>query len=109
MKLNFNVSVTGLDGRPIEDQFGRNIIAGKVLANALVMQPQGEVAKLFDWAIALHRGEIVDLDRADQNKVREFIESSNQIVILVKHCLLSIMDGKSNGVLDNKVEEVEIV
>jgi hypothetical protein len=111
MKLDFNFPVIGLDGRPIEDQFGRPINAGKILANTLVMQPEGEIAKLFDWAIAMHRGEQINLDKADQKKLRDFIEKSQQMAILIKKHLLDVLDGNkqqenNNGIPIEEKEEI---
>jgi hypothetical protein len=94
MKLNFNFPLRTLDGTPMKEVDGKDVMAGKILANSLVMQPQGEVAKFFDWAMSLHRGEEIDLDRADQQKMKDFIENNPSMVILVKKALLDVLAGK---------------
>jgi len=93
MKLDFNTPITGLDGAPIPDTH-----AGKLLANVLVSQSDGDIIKLFDWATRMHRGETVDLDRADRAYLTNFIRESKQLTLLVKKQLLDIA-GRENGEL----------
>ena len=89
MKLNFKKPFLDLSGEVIEDSD-----QGKTLASALSssLDPkEGDLLKYWDWAQKCHRGEVIDLDKADQKKVREFIEKSN-FQVLVKAQLLETMD-----------------
>ncbi len=109
MKVNFNYEILDMESRPMLDVDQTPAMAGKILANALVMQPEGEIIKYFDWALRLHRGEIIDLDRTDQNVIKEFIKNSRTMVILVKVRLLEAFDKKqkteSNGIPEMIREE----
>lgn len=85
MKLNLNKSFIGLDGIEIE-----NSNQGKTLAQALSGSfdaKDTDVMKFWGWAVSFHKGEIVDLDKADQAKLKGFIENA-QFNVLVKHQLL---------------------
>ena len=85
MKLNLSKSFLGLDGVELE-----NSNQGKTLSQALSMSfdaKDTDVMKYWGWAVAFHKGEIVDLDKADQTKLKDFIEKA-QFNVLVKHQLL---------------------
>ena len=68
MKLDFNVPITDLDGNPLPDTN-----AGKLLANTLIFQPEGDIVKLYDWAITLNRKETLNLDRSDRKWMQTFL------------------------------------
>lgn len=86
MKLNFNFDLLGLDEQPIE---GAN--AGKLLANALAQGSKGDALKFWDWAVALNKGEIIDLDSSDQETMKNFIKDSEGFTILAKAQLLKVI------------------
>ena len=98
MKLNFNVPIFDLDGNPIPDTN-----AGKLLANTLVYQPEGEIIKLFDWALILNKGEILDLDRADRKYMTDFIKNSRTLTLLAKKQMLDILDKPNGEIKPNEV------
>jgi len=85
MKLDFNFNLTDLDGQPIE-----NANAGKLLANTLAQQAKGDALKFWEWALALNKGEIVDLDTSDQTTLKTFIKDSDSLAILAKGQLLQV-------------------
>ena len=85
MKLNFNFNLTDLDGLPIE-----NANAGKLLANTLAQQAKGDALKFWDWALALNKGEIINLDTSDQTVLKNFIKESDALAILAKGQLLQV-------------------
>jgi len=86
MKLNFNFDLLGLDEQPIE---GAN--AGKLLANALAQGSKGDALKLWDWAVSLNKGEVLDLDSSDQETIKNFIKDSEGFTILAKAQLLQVL------------------
>jgi len=86
MKLNFNFDLLGLDEQPIE---GAN--AGKLLANALAQGSKGDALKFWDWAVSLNKGEVLDLDSSDQEKIKNFIKDSEGFTILAKAQLLQVL------------------
>ena len=85
MKLDFNFNLTDLDGKDIE-----NANAGKLLANTLAQQAKGDALKFWEWALALNKGEIVDLDSSDQTVLKNFIKESDALAILAKGQLLQV-------------------
>lgn len=85
MKLNLNKTFLDLDGLEIE-----NSNQGKTLSQALSSSfdaKDTDVMKYWGWAVAFHKGDVVDLDKADQVKLKDFIEKA-QFNVLVKHQLL---------------------
>lgn len=87
MKLDFNFSLTDLDGQPIE-----NANAGKLLANTLAQQSKGDALKFWELALSLHKGEIVDLDTSDQTALKNFIKESDALAIFAKGQLLQVFN-----------------
>ena len=85
MNLDFNFDLLGLDTDPIE---GAN--AGKLLASALVGANKGNALKMWEWALALNKGEVIDLDSVDQGTLKTFVEDSESFTILAKAQLLNV-------------------
>ena len=85
MKLDFNFNLADLDGQEIE-----NANAGKLLANTLVQQAKGDALKFWEWALALNKGETIDLDTSDQTTLKSFIKDSETLAVLAKGQLLQI-------------------
>ncbi len=79
MKLNLNFAVKDLDGNAIP---GAN--AGKIIAQNLVNSTKGDALKYFGWAMKLNAGEAIDIDRADQETFRSFVENHETLPILTK-------------------------
>lgn len=85
MKLDFNFNLNDLDSKPIE-----NANVGKLLATSLTQQAKGDPLKFWEWALALHKGEIIDLDTSDQNTLKTFIKESESLTILAKGQMLQV-------------------
>lgn len=85
MKLDFNFDLLGLDQQPIE---GAN--AGKLLANALAQGSKGDALKFWEWALALNKGEVLDLDSSDQETLKNFVKDSENFAIIAKAQLLKV-------------------
>lgn len=92
MKLNFDKHILDLGGNPIQ---GAQKL-GQFLAEMLVMQAEGNVLKHFDWALKLHKGEVIDLDKADKEYLKGFVENHKTTSILVKAQMLSTLDAPSD-------------
>jgi hypothetical protein len=86
MKLDFNFNLVDLDGNQIE-----NANAGKLLANTLVQQSKGDALKYWEWALALNKGEVLDLDTSDQETLKNFIKDSENFAIIAKAQLLQVL------------------
>jgi hypothetical protein len=93
MKLNFNIPLTDLSGKEITEG-DKKIMLGQLLANTLASQTKGDALKLFSWAIDLHAGKILDLDKSDQKTLNDFIITNDQITILGKGQLLAVFETK---------------
>ena len=87
MKLCLNKPFTDLDSKPMPETH-----MGKLLAQALVSTPQGNVAKHYYWAVKLHGGEPLELDKPDADYLRQFIQGSNALNILPKYQLMESID-----------------
>ena len=85
MKLDFNFNLTDLDGKELE---GAN--AGKLLANTLIQQTKGDAVKYWEWALALNKGDILDLDSSDQETLKNFVKDSETITVLAKAQVLNV-------------------
>lgn len=89
MKLNFNFNLVDLDGKEIENG---NI--GKILANNLINQTKGDAVKYWEWALALNKGDILDLDTSDQETLKTFIKDSEVLPVLTKAQSLAVFTKK---------------
>jgi hypothetical protein len=85
MKLNFNFNLVDLDGKELE---GAN--SGKLLANTLIQQTKGDAVKYWEWALALNKGDILDLDTSDQETLKNFVKDSETITVLAKAQILNV-------------------
>ena len=85
MKLDFNFDFIGLDDQVFE---GGN--AGKMLAGALASASKGDALKFWDWAKKLFKGEVLDLDKSDQETLKGFVKDSESFTVLAKAQLLEI-------------------
>jgi|SRR5690625_3535974 len=93
MKIDLNFNLKNLSGEDLITGKGENgettyQNAGKLLANLLVGQTEGDTIKYYDWALKLHGGNAIDLDRSDQDKLKKFIEGNKQMTILAKAQIL---------------------
>ena len=87
MKLDFNFNLVDLDGKELKDAN-----AGKILANALIQQTKGDSVKIWELALSLNKGEIVDLDSSDQELVKTFIRDTETLTIIAKGQLLPLFN-----------------
>jgi hypothetical protein len=83
MKIDLNFNLADLDGNAID-----NTNAGKLVAKTLVQQTKGDALKFWDWAVALNKGETLDLDSSDQETFKNFVKDSEAITIFAKAQIL---------------------
>lgn len=83
MKIDLNFNLADLDGKAID-----NTNAGKLVAQTLVQQTKGDALKFWDWAVALNKGEVLDLDSSDQETFKNFVKDSETITIFAKAQIL---------------------
>jgi hypothetical protein len=63
---------------------------GKALSEQLAFANKGDALKLFNWAQKLYNGEALDLDKSDENVLKDFITNNESFTILVKAQLLEL-------------------
>lgn len=79
MKVDLNFDLSELDGTVAQ---GLNL--GKIIAGALVQQTKGDALKYWDWAVALNKGEALELDSSDQETLKNFVKENENMTIYVK-------------------------
>lgn len=86
MKIDLNFNITELDGKEIP-----NANAGKLVAQTLVQGTKGDALKFWDWAVALNKGEVIDLDSSDQETFKNFVKDSEALPIISKAQILQAL------------------
>lgn len=87
--LDFNQTLKGLDGKEVKE--GDNALTlGKLLANQLAFTNKGDALKLFTWAQKCWNGEELDLDKSDEQTLKDFIKNNEQLTVLAKAQLLEV-------------------
>ena len=86
MKIDLNKPVLELDGTEAP-----NTTMGKILAQLLVSETKGDALKLWDWAQKLYKGEIIDLDKSDQEVFKNFIKENEGLPIITKAQILELL------------------
>ena len=64
MKLNLNFNLLGIDEQELPDSN-----AGKIIAQCLANDTDGDCLKYWEWAIKLSKGESIELDISDKEKL----------------------------------------
>lgn len=86
MKIDLNKSVLDLDGKEIE-----NANMGKIVANFLVNESKGDPLKFWEWALKLNKGEVLDLDKSDQDTFKTLIKETEKLPIITKAQILEAL------------------
>ena len=87
--INLNIPLKNLDGEPVE---GVKTL-GRILANHLVAGSKGDPLKFFDWAMRLNKGETIEIDRADYERLKEFVTNCDTLNILAKGQILPLLEN----------------
>lgn len=85
-EINLNFDLKNLD----ESKIGN---AGAVVGQHLVLGNKGDALKFYAWAQAFHKGTLVELDNSDFRKLRDWIEASETLSILVKGQVIEYLDS----------------
>jgi hypothetical protein len=80
-KLNLNFAITDLDGNELAK-------ANKLMAASLMGEKNGDAVKYFDWAMTLNKSGIIEVDESDFNKIKEIVDKTEAITIIVKAQIL---------------------
>lgn len=98
MKLDFHIPFLNLDGTPYQEA-GEPILLSKLLKSALSYLTEGlEPLKGLDWMIKLEKGEVLDLDGADREKLKKLIsEGMKGLSLLARGRLMEVFDVKPSS------------
>ncbi len=93
--INLDVPIKDLDGNDIIDNVvgARPTSLGKILANELVRGSKGDPLKFLDWAMRLNKGETVEVDRSDYEKLKQFVLDHETMTILAKGQILPLLEN----------------
>lgn len=86
MKIDLNKPVLELDGTEAP-----NTTMGKILAQLLVSETKGDALKLWDWAQKLYKGEIIDLDKSDQETLKSLLKDTDRLPVITKAQILEVI------------------
>jgi hypothetical protein len=90
--MDFNKPIKTLNGVEVKDQNGKQVTLGNLLADQLVGGSKGDAVKLYGWALKLHEGTELELDKSDTQTLKDFITNNEQLTILAKAQLLEQFD-----------------
>lgn len=84
---------------PVFDEDGKNIdpqkSAGKLLAASLLRRAsndEGDITKLFGWAMILAKDEPIEIDKGDYKKLKTLVVSDPDMFIILKAPLLDALE-----------------
>lgn len=98
--INLDIPFLGLGGEEGKDTIGK--ILGGILAQS-ASTDKNRILKFGDWALKLWKGETLELDKADEDTLREAVISSEGATIWLKHQILAAMDGEGPHPGDNPI------
>lgn len=91
MKINFKVPLLVFD-EEAKDQDGNVVYINKTLANLLGGNPHKDTGISYmdaiDWAIAINKGEDIDLEKSEQAALKKFIEDDSSLTAFAKASLM---------------------
>jgi len=94
-KLDFNLPIRKLDGSNFKelDSNGNettvDVSLSKTLANALSQAQSKDSMKVWDWAMSLYKGEVLELDDSDVSTLKEIVNTL-QMQNIVKGQILKV-------------------
>jgi hypothetical protein len=91
--IDLNVPLKDIDGNDLNTG-GNPQTIGKMLSSLIMAGPNGAsgVMKMYDWAVSLHKGEKLIVDKTDAKAIREYVEQHEQLTILGKGQIMIIID-----------------
>jgi hypothetical protein len=86
--LDFNIFLKNVDGTDTEAKLSKS------LSEFLASETQGPALKLLGWVERLSKGEILEVDEADEDLLKKTIETSNRMTVLLRGQLLRVFIKK---------------
>jgi len=96
IKLNFKIPLLDVDSTIMKEN-GEDLLLSNILGNALRVLTDGiEPMKALDWMLQLRTTGVLDLDRADQDKLKKLLNDSASfrgMIMLVRGRLLEVFEN----------------
>jgi len=92
MKLDLNKPILNLEGIELE-----GVTMAKVVANALANAGQGDAIKFLDWALQLHKGQVLELDKSDFDTLKNFVQNAQGLTVLAKGRILPEIQAQKDS------------
>ena len=94
MQLNLNVPFVDLSGKPVPNL---EQTLGQIVATTIVQTSKGNVLKIYGWGQKLTANEPIELDKADEAVFKSIIDDNDQMTILLKGQVLTILSESCSG------------
>lgn len=86
MKVDLNFELFDLDGKLINK-------ANKLISGLFMSEMKGDAEKLFDWAISFHKGDVVEMDSSDIEKIKTLLTTTERMAVMVKAPILKYLQS----------------
>jgi hypothetical protein len=86
--INLNRQLLDIDDNEMP---GTENNIGKIFAANLFYSSEKDTLKFYDWAKKFNKGETVEVDRSDYEKLRDFVELRSNLPIITKAQLLPLL------------------
>ena len=84
-KIDLNKKLLDQDDKPVVSA-GKEIMLGQLLANFILSDNKD--ARWFDWALQLHKQEVLEVSETDAKDLEGFIKDNAKMTTLVKGRLI---------------------
>ena len=109
MRLDLSKPVVNLEGAKINDDAGKVITIGRILANVLITTRPSlgtfDAMKAYIMAQRFYEGTGGDIDEADFKMITELLKQSDNTTLVTGQVLLHMEDVRARK--NDKVEEVK--
>ena len=97
INLDLNKPLLNLDNEEIQDESGKKVTIGLLLAQQLISSSEGDALKFLDWAITLKEGKPLQLDSSDKQTLEAFVKGVKTLTNLGKGRILQeILNSKNS-------------
>lgn len=83
-KVNLKFPLINLDGTQIGD-------AGKVVAQFMVIENQGDAVKMYNQAVVFHQGGTIEVTEEELLELTQWISNCKALTVLVKGQILNYL------------------
>ncbi|MFY0628220.1 MAG: hypothetical protein JXR07_18115 [Reichenbachiella sp.] len=93
MKLDFKKPCLDTEGEIIKEN-NQSVLMSDLLRKALMTSQSNDetdIIKFFDWSLDLKKG-VLDLDKADQKKLKDFITNEKNFFLMTKAQMFKVLE-----------------